>query len=95
LRRPASEIALSESPITSFWMVWTGALAPDGAASAGISSQARARNPAATMVARISAGLRRKLVLASLAHMTGKMGGWTGPAIGSWIARRPPSRSTR
>ena len=97
-----SSVAAAGNQSAAPWVVgaWRvtllgGAAGPDGFVSTVTSSQTRTRNPAATMTARISAGLRRKLVLASSAHMIGKMTGWTDPAIGSWIARRPPGRRTR
>ena len=60
-----------------------------------VTSQVYARKPVASISARISSGVRRKLVDASRAHITGKTSGCTGPAIGSWNARRPPGRNTR
>ena len=64
-------------------------------ASAVTSSQTRALNPAASITRRISAGARRKLEPASRAHMTGNTTGWTGPAMGSCSASRPPGRRAR
>ena len=54
-------------------MLCAGLAAPVAgpAVSAVTSSHARSRKPAASITARISAGVRRKLVEASRAHITG------------------------
>ena len=65
------------------------------AVSVVTSSQTRTRNPAASISARIAAGVRRKLDDGSRAYITGKITGWTGPAIGSCVASTPPGHSAR
>src|SRR5215510_15415370 len=97
LRLPARVISSTAFPMTMRWMAWAGTAAPvlGPASSAVTSSHAVARKPAASIIARITSGARRKFVVASGAHITGKIGGCTGPAIGSWNASTPPGRSTR
>ena len=96
LRRPGGDSMPARRPSPAIWMVWVWtAVSAPLRLSAVTSSQARARKPAASSSARISADIRRKLVAASRAHITGKIGGCTGPAIGSWSASNPPGRSTR
>ena len=62
---------------------WGGIAPPALPVSTLTSSQARRRNPAPSITARISSGGRRKLAAASRAHMSGKTGGPPGPAMGS------------
>src|SRR5262245_30000462 len=97
LRVPVRVTASTASPRTIRWIAWAGTTAPvlGPVSSAVTSSHARTRNPAASITARICAGVRKKLVVASGAHITGKMTGCTGPAMGSWIARRPPGPRAR
>ena len=61
LRCPACAISSSASPMTICWMLWAGTAPPvlGPAISAVTSSQARARNPAASTIARISSGRRQ------------------------------------
>jgi len=79
------------------WTLCAGIAAalPGPATSSVTSSQARTWKPAASISARIASGARRKLALASRAHITGNTTGWTGPAIGSWMTSRPPGRRAR
>ena len=83
LRWPARVIASSASPMTMRWMLWGGIAPPALPVSTVTSSQARRRNPALSITARISSGGRRKLAEASRAHMSGNTGGPPGPAMGS------------
>jgi len=93
-RWPACTIASSAWPMTMRWTLCAGVGATLGTSSV-TSSQTRTWNPAVSITARIALGARRKLAPASRAHITGNTTGWTGPAIGSWSASRPPGRSTR